>query len=206
MVWYYSKDDRPEGPVDDEAILSLIKDGTIAPHSMVWRDGWSDWKPARDTELASHFGPPPIPPEAGQASSGVGAAWSTGSHNDGTAAGPEPGGSQTSVSSFDRDPNFVYPSNPPKTPHLCWLNLLVQGIAQMVFGQIAKGIVILLFFWLIGPFFIGFFGALLGDAGVFFMVLVIVGLAIASLVDAFKVGKSLAQGQPVGKWQFFPKR
>jgi hypothetical protein len=177
--------------VDDDAISSLIKDGTVASHSMVWRDGWSDWKPARDTELASHFGPPPIPPEAGQASPGVGAASRTGSLNDGTHAGPEPGGSLTSVSSFDRDPNFVYPSNPPKSPHFAWLNLLLAGLAQMILGQVGKGLAILA-----AAFVIGF---LTGGIG---------GLAVIviSIFDAYMVGNMLQSGQPVGKWQFFPKR
>jgi hypothetical protein len=85
-----------------------------------------------------------------------------------------------------RDPNLVYPSIPPKSPHFCWLNILIGGIAQIIFGQVSKGIAIFaaaLIFWFIE----------LGWV-----------INIISIIDAYMVGKVLQSGRPVGQWQFFP--
>lgn len=83
---------------------------------------------------------------------------------------------------------LVYPKNPPHSPHLCWLNLILQGLAQMIHGQVSKGVSILI------------------------AQLVIVSLlpplaivtAIASIYDAYKVGFALKMGRPIGKWAWFP--
>jgi hypothetical protein len=86
----------------------------------------------------------------------------------------------------ERDPNLVYPSTPPKSPHFCWLNIIAGGIAQIIFGQVAKGVtlfvatILLLFvemWWVVN---------------------------IISIIDAYMVGKVLQSGRPVGQWKFFP--
>jgi RsiW-degrading membrane proteinase PrsW (M82 family) len=93
---------------------------------------------------------------------------------------------------------LVYPRNPPLTPHLCWLNLSGLGIAQMMHGQAAKGIVQFLAIFLAVVI-----GAVAGgDVGMDFGFL---GVTIASIVDAYMVGKALQCGRPVGKWECFPK-
>lgn len=86
--------------------------------------------------------------------------------------------------------NLVYPKNPPITPHLCWVNLVVSGLAQMIYGQVAKGAVIL---------------AVTIASNLVLPIIPAVGIGIVSIVDAFMVGKALKAGKPVGKWQFFPK-
>jgi TM2 domain-containing membrane protein YozV len=83
---------------------------------------------------------------------------------------------------------LVYPSTPVKSPHLCWLNLLLAGLAQIIFGQTAKGLTI--------------FGVTLAS-NLLFLGLGIV-FNIAAIIDAYLVGKKLAAGKPVGKWEFFP--
>jgi hypothetical protein len=90
--------------------------------------------------------------------------------------------------SFARDPQKVYPSNPPKSPHLCWINMVMPGLAQIMHGQVAKGF------------------AILGATMIGTMLFAIPGLLIwgASFVDAFMTGRVLEQGRPVGKWQLFP--
>lgn len=86
-----------------------------------------------------------------------------------------------------RRSNLVYPKNPPLSPHLALLALIQPGIPHIVFGQVAKGIVLILAFWLSLPTGIG--------------PLVIL---VASVIDAYKVGYALKLGKTVKKWAFFP--
>lgn len=86
-----------------------------------------------------------------------------------------------------RDAGKVYPSNPPKSPHLAWLNLLIPGLSQIIMEQTIKGVVLLvsaLALWVTG-------------VGIL--------IQIASVVDGFMVGQALKSGRPVGQWEFFPR-
>jgi len=89
-----------------------------------------------------------------------------------------------------RQPDIVYPKNPPLSPHLCWVNLLVSGLAQIIHGQVAKGIVML--------------AVTIASHLVLPFILALVIEAV-SVIDAFKVGKALASGKPVRKWDWFPQ-
>ena len=83
---------------------------------------------------------------------------------------------------------LVYPRNPPLSPHLCWVNFFLVGLAQIIHSQVAKG------FALIGiTIILGF---------IFFPAALV--LSLVSILDAFLVGWKLKRGKPVGKWQFFP--
>ncbi len=86
----------------------------------------------------------------------------------------------------------VQPSNPPKNPFLmAFLSFLITGLGQMILGQVAKGVVILV--------------------GTITVVIVTGGLAapiapfvsIFSICDAFAIAKKLKAGKAVGKWEFF---
>jgi TM2 domain-containing membrane protein YozV len=81
---------------------------------------------------------------------------------------------------------LVYPKNPPLSPHLAWLNLIIPGLSQILMGQNAKGITLLLSSYLLAWAGIG------------------VLIWIAAVIDGFMVGQVLQRGQPVGEWQFFP--
>jgi TM2 domain-containing membrane protein YozV len=84
---------------------------------------------------------------------------------------------------------FVYPSNPPKSPGTAaLLSCLIVGVGQMYLGQIKKGLA-----WLLGIIVLSFI-----TAGVLWL-----PILIASIVDAYKTGQKLANGQPVGEWEFF---
>lgn len=60
--WYFVVNRSQVGPVDDAAFERLVAEGTIGPHTLVWREGMDDWE-----EAAQHtdFGPasrrPPTP-------------------------------------------------------------------------------------------------------------------------------------------------
>jgi len=82
---------------------------------------------------------------------------------------------------------MVYPKNPPVSPHMAWLCLIWPGIPHLIHGQTIKGIVLMI------TTVISFV----------FPILTLV-LIVATIIDAFKVGKVLASGRAVGKWAFFP--
>ena len=68
-LWYYAKNDRQNGPIDEDELRSLIASGEIRTTDEVWCDGMTDWQPAG--ELSELFpdkaqserpvAPPPIP-------------------------------------------------------------------------------------------------------------------------------------------------
>ena len=83
---------------------------------------------------------------------------------------------------------LVYPRNPPQSPHIALLGLLITGLPQILFGQVAKGIVfiaaaVILF---------------IPTAG-----LANLALAAVSVIDGYMIGNKLKRGTPVGKWEFF---
>ncbi len=45
MSWYYAQDNKPVGPVEDEAFERLVSAGVIQPGTLVWREGMPDWQP-----------------------------------------------------------------------------------------------------------------------------------------------------------------
>jgi hypothetical protein len=76
--WFYVIDDAKHGPITSDGIRKLARDGTIQPDTLLWREGFKDWHPARrikglfpDLEAHAHVqsnpastppdGPPPIP-------------------------------------------------------------------------------------------------------------------------------------------------
>jgi hypothetical protein len=52
-LWYYHKEGRGFGPVEEADIRGLLKNREIAADTLVWRDGLSDWTQAQSTELFS---------------------------------------------------------------------------------------------------------------------------------------------------------
>lgn len=103
-----------------------------------------------------------------------------------TQAGRAPGPSGAPGGRGDK----IHPRVPPRSPHICWWNLLVSGLAQMIHGQMGKGVL-----WL----------SLTIASNMLFPLLPAVIIGIASVVDAFMVGKTLQKGVPVGKWEWFPR-
>ena len=189
MNWHYVDGDTQVGPVEQDAMVSLIRSGAVKSTTSVWRDGMEDWLEAGQTELASFLprnAPPPFTGSTTPPSKKRSAVKDAGS------------------TSFQRDPSKIYPSNPPRSPNLFLLGLLIIGLPQMLFGQVAKGICI-------------FYGAqiaiylitvvltlLMGEFGIFLSGVLTIVILIQILRDAYKVGKALQSGRTVGKWEFFP--
>jgi TM2 domain-containing membrane protein YozV len=109
---------------------------------------------------------------------------------------PQQPTTQFDAGSQGRTPDLVYPKNPPLSPHFCWLGWFLWGVPQIIHGQIAKGILLLLVCMFVIPL----------------LVVTVIGLPLAILiqillvVDSYKVGKTLKTGKPVGKWRFFPSQ
>ncbi len=64
-MWHYSRDGQTEGPVSEEVLLALVKQGLVGPNTYIYRDGWTDWKTA--SAVLPHLfapAPPPPPPDA----------------------------------------------------------------------------------------------------------------------------------------------
>jgi uncharacterized RDD family membrane protein YckC len=53
MEWYYSQDNERRGPVSDSELTALNQAGTITAETLVWREGWSDWRKFADANLSS---------------------------------------------------------------------------------------------------------------------------------------------------------
>lgn len=47
MNWYYAVGQTQQGPVTEEQLQALAKDGVVTADTMVWRDGMADWQPYR---------------------------------------------------------------------------------------------------------------------------------------------------------------
>lgn len=99
--------------------------------------------------------------------------------------------------------DWCYPSNPPRSPNLAWLNVVGGvGIGQLVLGQVKKGVLLM-----IGGNVLIMIVLLLvndgNDASSWFSLLYI-AMVVASTIDAFKVGKRLFRGQPVRQFDWFP--
>lgn len=44
MPWYYEADRQQRGPVTDEEFANLVQTGAVRAETLVWREGWTNWK------------------------------------------------------------------------------------------------------------------------------------------------------------------
>lgn len=49
MDWFYVDNGERRGPVSDAELSELNRTGRIAPTTLVWREGWTDWRPLSET-------------------------------------------------------------------------------------------------------------------------------------------------------------
>lgn len=56
MEWFYARGDMQRGPVTEDELKDLIRDGIISSETRVWREGMSDWLPLSEVaELADRY-------------------------------------------------------------------------------------------------------------------------------------------------------
>jgi uncharacterized RDD family membrane protein YckC len=48
MNWYYVEKGRQAGPVPEEKLLALIREGTVCLDTLLWREGMEQWKALQD--------------------------------------------------------------------------------------------------------------------------------------------------------------
>lgn len=69
QAWYIFEDGKTHGPVTARELLYLVEMERLDPDALVWRPGFSEWKPAHEVE--GIYKPPPLPhggdPGAGRA-------------------------------------------------------------------------------------------------------------------------------------------
>jgi len=70
--WYFALGSEQHGPVGEDQMLAMMRDGTLWPETMVWTAGMADWVPLGETALAARMrasgdpdGPPHPPPDYG---------------------------------------------------------------------------------------------------------------------------------------------
>lgn len=44
MNWFHAQGGNQTGPVSEEAFVQLVQSGTLQPSTLVWREGWPEWK------------------------------------------------------------------------------------------------------------------------------------------------------------------
>ena len=53
---------EPVGPVDVETLARLAREGELGPDTLVWTQGFAEWRPVRRVRaLDGLMGPPPVP-------------------------------------------------------------------------------------------------------------------------------------------------
>lgn len=62
IEWHYSTDGQRFGPVPDDQIIQLIKQGEITEQSMVWHRSLPDWQPVLTSKFADLMRDPNAPP------------------------------------------------------------------------------------------------------------------------------------------------
>lgn len=71
MDWYYAENGQQKGPVSDEQLQSLVRDGVVKTETLVWRDGLANWQ--RHGEITgAPAATPSLPPLVAPAVSGGG--------------------------------------------------------------------------------------------------------------------------------------
>ncbi len=59
QAWYIFEDGKTHGPVTARELLYLVEMERLDPDALVWRPGFSEWKPAHEVE--GIYKPPPLP-------------------------------------------------------------------------------------------------------------------------------------------------
>ncbi|NDD39714.1 MAG: DUF4339 domain-containing protein, partial [Verrucomicrobia bacterium] len=70
MTWYYAVGQQQQGPVSEEQLQGLVKDGVVTGDTLVWREGMTNWQPYRSLN-ASTAAPSNPPIAVGPAPTGA---------------------------------------------------------------------------------------------------------------------------------------
>lgn len=173
--WYYSNDGEQHGPFTPAQLKQLAASGQIAPSHLVWKEGMSDWKPARSVKgLFPEAAVPPPPPVS--------------------ATPPEHLAARTPAQErrWYHDPILIGV-----------LSFLLPPLGQFIIGQRIKAIVIFLLAPVAYGVLAFIDWNILGGATLFirwYLLPPAYGLLVAS--DAYLLCKRLRDGETVNEWDF----
>ncbi|MEQ1884877.1 MAG: RDD family protein [Bryobacteraceae bacterium] len=61
MQWYYADNGQQHGPVDDDALASLVVSGVVRDETLVWREGMPNWQPYSSMRVGASVAAGPAP-------------------------------------------------------------------------------------------------------------------------------------------------
>jgi hypothetical protein len=66
-MWYYASQGQQRGPISEEQLQAMVRDGSLTREDLVWREGMPAWQAAGevaglDFPLRPAYLPPPPPP------------------------------------------------------------------------------------------------------------------------------------------------
>lgn len=64
MEWYYSNNGQQAGPVSQDQLAELFRNGTVKPFDLVWNETMTEWTPIGKVEAFAAFAPAPAPVDA----------------------------------------------------------------------------------------------------------------------------------------------
>lgn len=59
MEWYYTQNDTQCGPVTQGQLAEMIRNRTVLPRELAWREGLQDWQIIEGIDTFKRFIPPP---------------------------------------------------------------------------------------------------------------------------------------------------
>src|ERR1700687_4536443 len=60
--WYLARDGQQFGPLSEAELAKFIELGHLAPNDLLWREGFSEWRPAMGVVPPPRPAPAPPPP------------------------------------------------------------------------------------------------------------------------------------------------
>lgn|GEM_PF-1154024 len=172
--WHYTKAGEQHGPVTAAELKELAKSGELSPEDLVWKEGMSEWKPARSVNGLLSTRTVPLPP-------------------------PKPSSPQAPASAnvileaqrWFRDPILI-----------AVLGFLLPPLGQFIIGQRIKAIGIFLISPIIYGVFSFIDLNLLGGSGGYFLLFLLPAYSAFLAGDAYLLAKRIQAGDTVGEWEF----
>src|SRR5262249_32983843 len=65
MKWYYADAGQQKGPLEEEALDDLVRQGTVRDDTLVWREGMPTWQPHGSARGVRPPAAPPLPTATG---------------------------------------------------------------------------------------------------------------------------------------------
>lgn len=173
--WHYTKVGEQHGPVTASELKELAKSGELSPEDLVWKEGMSEWKPARSVNGLLSARTIPLPP-------------------------PTPSSPQAPASAkvileaqrWFRDPILI-----------AVLSFLLPPLGQFIIGQRIKAIGIFLIAPIMYGTLSFIDWELLGGSGWYFRLFLLPPAYCAFVAgDAYLLAKRIQAGETVGEWEF----